>query len=52
MCEKHKKYKALRTPRTGCETCWQVYREAHPERVKPATVAVEPQAEPTAEPAE
>jgi hypothetical protein len=28
-CKEHPKYQAIRKPRSGCETCWEMYRSKH-----------------------
>jgi hypothetical protein len=31
ICEEHPKYQAMRKPRSGCEKCWEIYKEKHPD---------------------
>jgi hypothetical protein len=50
-CDKHKEYGGIRKPRTNCERCWQMWREAHPERAAKLDKAKQaPAVEPIAEP--
>ena len=29
MCEKHPKYKAVKSPRVDCDDCWKMYVAKH-----------------------
>jgi hypothetical protein len=30
-CKEHPKYKGIRKPRSGCDVCWKIYKENHPD---------------------